>query len=183
MCLGYGRPVATVTDMRERRTGRMVTTIALVAHDAKKEDLRLFMHGHKRMLGGFRFFAPEDTARVIADLDLDVDAAAPDLLGGDLQIGAAIVEGRIDAVIFLHDPLAAMPAEPDVRGLLKVCDIERVPVATNLATAEILIHHLVDLGRFAERHDTTEDEREMALERVLWLASSRSNPSHEGPSR
>ncbi|HPP18250.1 MAG TPA: methylglyoxal synthase, partial [Fervidobacterium sp.] len=59
--------------------------------------------------------------------------------GGDMQIGAMIVNGKIDFVLFLRDPLTAQPHEPDVSALLRVCDVHNVPLATNLATAEALV--------------------------------------------
>jgi methylglyoxal synthase len=62
--------------------------------------------------------------------------------GGDMQIGARIVSGDVDAVVFLRDPLTAHPHEPDIQALLKVCDVHGVPVATNLASAEILLRSL-----------------------------------------
>jgi methylglyoxal synthase len=72
-------------------------------------------------------------------------------MGGDLQIGGRIVDEGIDAVIFLRDPLTAHPHEPDVQALLKVCDVHQVPVATNLAAAEILLHffagHRVNIAK------------------------------------
>ena len=62
--------------------------------------------------------------------------------GGDMQIGARIVEGRVDVVVFLRDPLTAHPHEPDIQALMKVCDVHGVPLATNLASAEILLRSL-----------------------------------------
>ena len=62
--------------------------------------------------------------------------------GSDMQIGARIVAGRVDAVVFLRDPLTAHPHEPDIQALMKVCDVHGVPLATNLASAEILLRSL-----------------------------------------
>ena len=174
--------MGTVARIRGGATNPPVITLAMLAHDAKKEDLRSFTHAHREIMGSFRILAPEDTARVIADQSLDVDALAPDMLGGDMQIGAAVVEGRVDAVIFLHDPLAALPAEPDVKMFLKVCDLERVPIATNLATAEILIRHLGRISRSGARADRHPSGRAQGLERVLWLAAAQPQPTPEGES-
>ena len=67
-------------------------------------------------------------------------------LGGDLQIGALIATDQVKAVIFLRDPLTAHPHEPDIAALLKVCDTHNVPLATNLATAEIILDELARTG-------------------------------------
>jgi methylglyoxal synthase len=67
-------------------------------------------------------------------------------LGGDAQIGAAVAEGRIAGVIFLVDPLYAHPHEPDIQGLLRLCNVHNVPLATNLATAELVLRGLVEEG-------------------------------------
>jgi methylglyoxal synthase len=77
---------------------------------------------------------------VIRDkIDLDVKCFLPGPLGGDLQIAGELASGRIDALIFLRDPLLAQPHEPAITALLRVCDVHNIPVATNLATAEILL--------------------------------------------
>ncbi|REJ32455.1 MAG: methylglyoxal synthase, partial [Bacillota bacterium] len=62
--------------------------------------------------------------------------------GGDQQIGARVAAGEVDAVLFLRDPLTAQPHEPDITALLRVCDVHNVPLATNLATAELIIASL-----------------------------------------
>lgn len=126
------------------------------------------MRAHAGFTHRFRFLAPEDTASAVSDADLDLEVMAPDTLGGDLQIAAAIVEGRVDAVIFFHDPLAALPCEPATMTMLKVCDLEPIPIATNRAAAEILLHHL---ARIAEREPPVEHAfDDVIVERVLMLA-------------
>jgi dephospho-CoA kinase len=75
-----------------------------------------------------------------ADLTIELMTSGP--LGGDLEIGARIVKGEVDLLIFLRDPLTAHPHEPDIQALLKVCDIHEIPVATNLAAAEMALHFL-----------------------------------------
>jgi methylglyoxal synthase len=119
----------------------METTVALMAHDEKKAELARFIRAHSGVLGRIRFIAPEDTARALEGIPITIHAVAPDAMGGDLHVGAAIVDGLVDALIFLQSPVAAMSWEPDLRPLLKVCDLEGIPVSTNVASAEILIHH------------------------------------------
>jgi dephospho-CoA kinase len=128
--------------------------VALVAHDAKKEDLLRLVRSHRKLLGRLRLLATGTTGKVLADeVGLPVDRVASGPEGGDLQIGARIVEGRVDAVIFLRDPLTAHPHEPDIQALLKVCDVHTIPVATNVASAEILIHFLAE---YAVRKEASE---------------------------
>jgi methylglyoxal synthase len=114
--------------------------LALIAHDNKKVDLIAFVQKHADRFAGFRLLATQATGKVIRDkINLDVKCFLPGPLGGDLQIGGEIASGRIDALIFLRDPLLAQPHEPDITALLRVCDVHNIPVATNLATAEILL--------------------------------------------
>ncbi len=108
------------------------------------------MRSHRSTLSSFRLVATRTTGNLLLqELDLPIERVASGPRGGDLQIGARIVESRIDAVIFLRDPLTAHPHEPDIQALLKVCDVHRIPVATNLASAEILIHFLPENERKA----------------------------------
>jgi methylglyoxal synthase len=135
--------------IQEDRIGSPLATVALIAHDAKKTDLLRLVAGNLRLFDGFRLMATRTTGQLIrSELDLSVELMASGPMGGDLQIGARVVEERIDALIFLRDPLTAHPHEPDIQALLKVCDVHQVPVATNLASAEILLNFL---ARRAER--------------------------------
>lgn len=136
--------MSTVRERDGRLTARSAATLGLLAHDAKKQELCDFAAANRHLLDYMRLIAPEDTARALADVGVETLALAPDTHGGDLQLAAAVVDGTIDAVIFLHDPLSALTAEPSVAPLLKVCDIERVPIATNIAAAEIVVLHVRD---------------------------------------
>ncbi len=119
--------------------------MALIAHDEKKDDLLRLARSHRSLLSCLWLLATGTTGALLArELELDVERVASGPEGGDLQIGARIVEGRVDAVIFLRDPLTAHPHEPDIQALLKVCDVHGVPVATNLSSAEILMHFLTE---------------------------------------
>jgi methylglyoxal synthase len=117
--------------------------LALVAHDEKKDDLLQLAARHRTTLSNLRLIATGHTGGQIADLlDLEVERVHSGPEGGDLEIGARIVAGDVDAVVFLRDPLTSHPHEPDIQALLKVCDIHGVPLATNLASAEILLRSL-----------------------------------------
>jgi len=120
-----------------------MSRIALIAHDEKKDDLVRFATLHKDKLARFELVATRTTGGHIADaVGLKVERMLSGPLGGDLQIGAQIAEGKITAVIFLRDPLTAHPHEPDISALLKVCDTHNIPLATNLATAEMILKEL-----------------------------------------
>ena len=107
---------------------------------------------HRGLLERFRFIATEATGRLLArELLVEVECVSAGPEGGDIQIGARIVEGEVDAVIFLRDPLTAHPHEPDIQALLKVCDVHSVPVATNAASADILLLHLARNERCSVR--------------------------------
>jgi methylglyoxal synthase len=120
-----------------------VAVLALVAHDEKKDDLLRLARQYRRTLARLHLIATGHTGlQLSTELDLPVERMHTGPEGGDIQIGARIVEGRVDAVVFLRDPLTAHPHEPDIQALLKICDIHGVPVATNLASAEILLRSL-----------------------------------------
>ncbi len=117
--------------------------IALIAHDAKKQAMVEFVTRHREYLKTQRLIATSTTGGLIkTQSKLPVDTMLSGPLGGDLQIGAKIATGEVKAVIFLRDPLTAHPHEPDINALMKVCDIHNIPLATNLATAEVLIEAL-----------------------------------------
>ena len=117
--------------------------IAVIAHDAKKEDMIAFAQKHRAYLRGQRLVATQTTGTLIAArTGLPVTTMLSGPMGGDLQIGALIATDEVKAVLFLRDPLTAHPHEPDIAALLKVCDIHNVPLATNLATAELLLDFL-----------------------------------------
>lgn len=115
-------------------------TVALIAHDKKKDDMVEFVRRRLDALSRFRLIATGTTGRIIAEATgLPVERVQSGPYGGDQQIGARVAAGEIDAVLFLRDPLTAQPHEPDITALLRVCDVHNVPLATNLATAELII--------------------------------------------
>ncbi|OGN87672.1 MAG: methylglyoxal synthase [Chloroflexi bacterium RBG_13_46_9] len=120
-------------------------TIALIAHDAKKDDMVAFIKAHKTELVDFILIATKNTGRLVHDrTGLPVQLLQSGPLGGDQQVGALVANNTVDAVIFLRDALTAHPHEPDVSALLRVCDVHNIPLATNLATAEAVLHCIVD---------------------------------------
>ena len=117
--------------------------VALIAHDGRKDVMADVVRRHKQRLEGLPLVATATTGGIVeAETGLDVRRVLSGPRGGDLQIGALIAEGKVRAVIFLRDPLTAHPHEPDISALMKVCDIHNVPLATNLATAEMLVDNL-----------------------------------------
>ena len=121
------------------QTGQPIR-IALVAHNGRKDQMVLFAGQHRDVLSRFQIVATSTTGGILEEqLGLIVHRCLSGPLGGDLQIGAMVAEGSIAAVIFLRDPLTAHPHEPDILALMKVCDVHNVPLATNLASAELLL--------------------------------------------
>ena len=115
--------------------------IALIAHDAKKEELISWCDEHKELLSKHFLCGTGTTARMITDrTGLPVKGYNSGPLGGDQQIGAKIVEGQIDFMIFLWDPLEAQPHDPDVKALLRIAVVYDIPIANNLATADFMLH-------------------------------------------
>lgn len=80
--------------------------------------------------------------RLQAEVGLSVERLLSGPLGGDLQIGARLSVGQVDAVVFLRDPMTAQPHEPDINALVRACDVHNVPCATNVATARMLLDDL-----------------------------------------
>jgi methylglyoxal synthase len=120
-------------------------TLALIAHDAKKEEMVQLIKAHKEELSGITLVATRSTGQLIMGrTKLPVKLMQSGPMGGDQQIGALIANEEIDAVIFLRDPLTAHPHEPDVSALLRICDAHGIPLATNIATAEAVLHLLAE---------------------------------------
>jgi len=118
-----------------------IKRIALIAHDGKKPELVEWVGKNKDILGKHFLCGTGTTGKLIAEhTDLPVKVFNSGPLGGDLQIGSRIVEGEIDLVIFLWDPLEAQPHDPDVRALLRISAVYDIPIANNLATADFIIN-------------------------------------------
>lgn len=114
--------------------------IALIAHDSKKAELIGWCEEHKEILKRHFLCGTGTTARMITDkTGLPVKGYNSGPLGGDQQIGAKIVEGKVDFVVFFSDPLAAQPHDPDVKALLRIAQVYDIPMANNKATADFMI--------------------------------------------
>ena len=114
--------------------------IALVAHDGKKKELVDWCDKNKDVLKSHFLCGTGTTARLIAErTGLPVKGYNSGPLGGDQQIGAKIVEGQIDFVIFFSDPLTAQPHDPDVKALLRIAQVYDIPIANNKASADFMI--------------------------------------------
>lgn len=117
--------------------------IALIAHDAKKKLMQNFCIAYRGILSRHKLFATATTGRLIEEVtNLNVHKHLAGHLGGMQQIGAQIEQNEIDLLIFLRDPLNPKRHEPDVNDVVKLCDMHNIPMATNLATAELLIKSL-----------------------------------------
>jgi len=129
----------------------MSMKIALIAHDRKKEEMVNFVTAYEPVFEHHELFATGTTGtRIMENTKLHVHRFMSGPLGGDQQIGALVATNEMDLIIFLRDPLMAQPHEPDIIALLRLCDVQGIPVATNIATAEILVKAL-DRGDFAWR--------------------------------
>lgn len=117
--------------------------IALIAHDQKKPIMIELTEKYLDVLSQHTIYTTGTTGKVINEkTGLVVNRLNSGPLGGDQQIGAMISEQKIELVIFLRDPLAAQPHEPDVNALIRLCDVYNIPLATNIGTAEVLLNAL-----------------------------------------
>ena len=126
--------------------------IAVIAHDGTKADMLAFATYNRERLASSSLVATGTTGRLLRDkVGLEVECLASGPLGGDAQIAARVVEGVIDAVLFIVDPLDKHPHDPDIQSLLRICNVCNIPLATNIATADLLISsHLLWRG-FAQQ--------------------------------
>ena len=117
--------------------------LALIAHDRKKDDMVALAREHAAFLRTCHVLATGTTgARIEREVGLAVERLLSGPLGGDLQIGARLSVGEVDAVIFLRDPMTPQPHEPDINALVRACDVHDVACATNLASARRLLRDL-----------------------------------------
>ena len=117
--------------------------IGLIAHDAKKKLMQNFCIAYRGILTQNELYATGTTGRLIEEVtNLNIHKYLAGHLGGAQQLGAQIEQNEMDLVIFLRDPLTAKSNEPDINPIVRVCDANNIPLATNLATAELLIKSL-----------------------------------------
>ncbi|MFC7682051.1 methylglyoxal synthase [Paenibacillus sp. GCM10028914] len=117
--------------------------IAFIAHDRKKEEMVNFVIAYEPVFEGHDLYSTGTTGtRIMEQTNLHIHRFMSGPLGGDQQIGAMIATNEMDLIIFLRDPLMAQPHEPDISALLRLCDVQGIPLATNIATAEILVKAL-----------------------------------------
>lgn len=117
--------------------------IALIAHDRMKDQMVLLAREFAGFLGQHTLLATGTTGgRLHAEVGLTVQRYLSGPLGGDLQIGARLAEGGVQAVVFLRDPMTPQPHEPDINALVRACDVHDVPCATNMAGARLLLRAL-----------------------------------------
>lgn len=118
-------------------------TIALIAHDAKKELMIQFCIAYCGILSRYNLVATGTTAKIVSEATgLEITRFLSGSQGGSQQIASRIGCDEIDLLLMFRDPLNAKPHEPDEYALLRLCDVHNIPVATNIATAELLIHGL-----------------------------------------
>ncbi|MBT2288558.1 methylglyoxal synthase [Paenibacillus albidus] len=125
--------------------------IAFIAHDRKKDEMVNFVTAYEHVFEGHALYSTGTTGQRIMEVTkLDIHRYMSGPLGGDQQIGSMVAQDELDLIIFLRDPLMAQPHEPDITALLRLCDVYGIPVATNIATAEILVK-AIDRGDFGWR--------------------------------
>jgi methylglyoxal synthase len=123
----------------------MKPRIALIAHDKKKDDMIALAAQYVEFLRGCQLIATGTTGgRLTNELGLTVERKHSGPFGGDLQIGSDLVDGKIDAVVFLRDPMTPQPHEPDINALVRACDVHNIACATNLSTAHLVLSQLRD---------------------------------------
>jgi|SRR5947207_1178368 len=112
-----------------------------IAHDEKKEEMVAFCQRHRSRISRLKLIATGTTGqRIAAATGLEIECLLSGPMGGDAQIASRVACGQVTAVFFLVDPLSAHPHEPDIQGLLRVCNVHNIPLATNEATAEALMN-------------------------------------------
>lgn len=117
--------------------------IALIAHDKKKELMVQFCIAYCGILSKNSLCATGTTGKMVSEATgLNIQRYMSGSQGGDQQIAARVSCNEIDLLLFFRDPISAKPNEPNDMNLLRLCDVHNIPVATNIATAEALIHSL-----------------------------------------
>ena len=114
--------------------------IALIAHDKKKNEIIELAKQYRDVLDGHELYATGTTGTLImGETGLAIHRMKSGPMGGDQQIGAMLAEGKLDMIIFLRDPLTAQPHEPDVSALMRLSDVQKIPLATNASSATVML--------------------------------------------
>ncbi len=117
--------------------------IALIAHDKKKNEIIELAKEYKDVLAKYELYATGTTGTLImGETGLHINRMKSGPLGGDQQIGAMLANGELGMIIFLRDPLTAQPHEPDVSALLRLGDVQKIPLATNVGSAKLMLEAL-----------------------------------------
>lgn len=117
--------------------------IGLIAHDSKKKLMQNFCIAYRSIMSHHEVYATGTTGRLIEEVtNLSIHKYLAGHIGGQQQLGSQIGHNQIDMVIFLRDPLSPKEHEPDPASVIRLCDMHNIPIATNLATAELLIKAL-----------------------------------------
>ncbi|MEO8395589.1 MAG: methylglyoxal synthase [Chloroflexota bacterium] len=115
-------------------------TLALIAHDNKKDEMIAFALRHKAVLERYHLIATGTTGGLLSEkVGLTITRMLSGPMGGDAQIAAQVAEGKVAAVFFFIDPLGKHPHDPDINSLLRICNVHNVPLATNPSTAAFII--------------------------------------------
>jgi methylglyoxal synthase len=126
--------------MIDEMPGVRAPRVAIIAHDGKKADLVAFATFNRERLKRCHLIATGTTGRLLVEkVGIAVERLESGPHGGDVQIANRVVEGVVDAVLFIVDPLDKHPHDPDIQTLMRICNVRNVPLATNIATADILI--------------------------------------------
>ena len=132
--------------------------IALIAHDKKKPEIIELAKKYRDVLAEHELYATGTTGTMImGETKLDIHRLKSGPLGGDQQIGAMLANGELDLIIFLRDPLTAQPHEPDVSALLRLGDVQKIPLATNVNSATIMLEALKDETFFNKVKGSNQD--------------------------
>lgn len=116
--------------------------VALISHDGKKVEMVSFVLQNKHLLNGIQLFATGTTGGHIENAGFEINKLLSGPKGGDAQIGAMVATGEMDVVIFFRDPMDKHPHEPDVQMLMRLCDVHNIPLATNPASAKLMLEGL-----------------------------------------
>lgn len=116
--------------------------LALIAHDGKKAEMVAFVKDNLELIKNFDIVATSTTGKHLQMTGLKVKRVLSGPLGGDAQIAALVATGKCHGVIFMRDPLGMHPHDPDISSLLRICDVHNIPLATNPASAQLMIKGL-----------------------------------------